>query len=229
MELFNLFYWNSFTTLYHCGFRDGTFFHHILNYLRDDILPPVDCVEEVLKEALYYGIDELIDILKASPSLFAEYTVRENIRKKLVCYNYVQDELIRMARLEAEQDEAVVSMVRLVTTKNQPIPRDLQFSKQAYKQYYRKFKTYESFEKCYGQYYVQIPAEDVVGHPDETMNTVASCLLHDLLQMGYKCSIKSEGTYVDNKICTVTWCDEEFHVCTSCHMFKFDWLSVNST
>lgn len=209
--------------------RDGTYFHHILNYLRDDILPPVSCAEQVLKEALYYGIDDLIEILKSSPSLFAEYTVRENIRKKLVCYNYVRDELVRLARLEAEEDEVVVSNVRLVTTKNQPIPRDLQFSKQAYKQYYRKFKTYESFEKCYGKYYVHIPAEDVVGHPDEVMHNVTACLHYDLSQLGYKCSQKSEGSYEEHKIRTVTWCDDEFHVCMSCHVFKFDWLSLMPT
>lgn len=210
-------------------FRDGTHFGHILNYLRDDILPPISCAKEVLTEAMYYGIDDLVDILKASPCLFAEFIVRDNIRRKLTCYNYVRDELIRLARLEAEDDETIVSKVRLVTTKNQPIPCDLQFSKQAYKQYNRKFKTYESFEKCYGKYYVHIPSEDVVGYPDNVMNSVAACLVHDLTHIGYKCSQNYEGCYEDHKLRTVTWCDEEFHVCMSCHLFTFDWLGLEDT
>ncbi|XP_052801752.1 BTB/POZ domain-containing protein KCTD7-like isoform X2 [Mya arenaria] len=209
--------------------RDGTYFEHILNFLRDDTMPPVNVSQVVLTEALYYGIDDLVDILKSSPALFAEFVVRDNIRKKLVCYNYVKEELVRLARLEAEEDETIVSKVRLVTTKNQPIPRDLQFSKQAYKQYYRKFKTYDSFEKCYGKYYVHIPCEDVVGHPDDVMGQVAACIQHDLATSGYRCGHRNEGSYDDHKIRTVTWCDEEFHVCMSCHLFDFDWLAIDAT
>ena len=200
-----------------------------MNFLRDDSVPPCSEAEQVLAESIYYGIDELSNFLKSSPALFSEYVVRENIRKKLICYNYVQEELIRLARLEAEEDGVIVSYVKLVTTKNQPIPRDLQFSKQAYKQYYRKFKTYESFEKCYGKLYVHIPSDDVLGHPDEVMNSVAACLQFDLAKEGYRCSQKSEGSYCEGKLKTVTWCDEEFHVCTSCHVFKFDWLSLHTT
>lgn len=226
---FIIFNWLFICTALSFFHRDGTYFGHILNYLRDDILPPVNCVQEVLTEALYYGIDELAETLKTSPCLFAEFIVRDNIRKKLVCYNYVQEEIIRLARLEAEEDETLVSKVRLITTKNQPIPRDLQFSKQAYKQYYRKFKTFESFEKCYGRYYVHIPSEDVVGHPDEVMNHVAACLVHDMSHIGYKCSQRPEGCFEERKLRTVSWCDDEFHVCMSSHVFIFDWLSLTST
>lgn len=206
--------------------RDGTYFHYILNFLRnEEDLPPFSEAEEVLREAMYYGIEDLVDILKSSPPMFAEMVVRENIRRKLLVYNFVKDELIRLARDQAVNDGAIVSTVRLVTTKNQPIPRDLQFSKQVYKQYFKKFKTYKSFEHCFGQYSVNLPSSDVDGYPDDVMDSVASCLQHDLVREGYSVNQRSEGTHVEqNKIKTVTWCDEEFHVCMSCHIFKFDWL-----
>ena len=174
---------------------------------------------------MYYGIEDLVEILKASPPMFAEFVVRENMRRKLLVYNFVKDELIRLARDQAVNDGAIVSTVRLVTTKNQPIPRDLQFSKQVYKQYFKKFKTYKSFEQCFGQYSVNLPSDDCDGYPDDVMDSVASCLQHDLVREGYKVHQRSEGIHIEqNKIKTVTWCDEEFHVCMSCHVFKFDWL-----
>lgn len=209
-------------------FRDGTYFGHILNYLRDDILPPVSCVQEVLTEALYYGIDDLAETLKTSPSLFAEFVVRDNIRNKLECYNYIRDELVRLARLEAEVDETIVSKVRLVTTKNQPLPSDLEFTKQAFKQFYKKFKCYDSFEKCFGKYYVHLPSDYVVGQPEEVMNNVASCLVHDMKTNGYKCTQQAEDCYDERRRITISWCSEEVHVCHSCHLFTFDWLSSSS-
>lgn len=206
--------------------RDGTYFHYILNFLRNaEDLPPFGEAEEVLTEAMYYGIEDLVDILKSSPPMFAEMVVRENIRSKLLVYNFVKDELIRQAREQAVKDGAIVSTVRLVTTKNQPIPRDLQFSKQVYKQYFKKFKTYKTFEQWFGQYSVNLPSEDVDGYPDDVMDSVASCLQYDLVKEGYRVQQRSEGIHAEqNKIKTVTWCDEEFHVCMSCHIFKFDWL-----
>lgn len=196
----------------------------------EEDLPPFSEAEEVLKEAMFYGIEELVDILKSSPSIFAETVVRENIRGKLLVYNFVKDELIRLAREQAVNDGAIISDVRLVTTKNQPIPRDLQFSKQVYKQYFKKFKTYKSFEQCFGRYSINLPSDDVNGYPGDVMDSVASCLQHDLIKEGYRVTQRSEGTHVEqNKIKTVTWCDEEFHVCMSCHIFKFDWLHARGS
>ena len=45
--------------------RDGKLFHHILNYLGDDELPPADMAVDVLKEAEYYQVTGLVDWCKA--------------------------------------------------------------------------------------------------------------------------------------------------------------------
>ncbi|OWF43329.1 BTB/POZ domain-containing protein KCTD7-like [Mizuhopecten yessoensis] len=208
--------------------RDGTYFLFVLNFLRDDNdLPPVNYAEDVLKEAMFYGIQALVDRLKNSPPLFAEYVVRENVRKKLGGYQEVKEEIISLAKLQVMESGAITSVVRLIISKNQPVPRDLQFSKQVYKQYYRKFRLYTSFESCYGKYFINLPAERVKGQPDAVMDLVAACLSRDLLEEGYKGIFKSEGVHdEDRKLKTITWCDEEFHVSSSCHMFRFDWLDT---
>ncbi|KAK3083916.1 hypothetical protein FSP39_005291 [Pinctada imbricata] len=208
--------------------RDGTYFNHVLNYLRNDQdLPPVAIAEQVLKEAVFYGIQSLVDHLKNSPPLFAEYVVRQNIREKVENYLECKELMVEMAREQVLESGAINSVVRLVTSKNQPIPRDLQFSKQVYKQYYRKFHTYKSFESAYGKYHIHLPCDQLKGHPDVVMDLVASCLHQDLLKDGYRVIFLSEGVHdEDHKIRTVSWCDEEFHVCSSCHMFRFDWLDV---
>ncbi|XP_035688266.1 uncharacterized protein LOC118423994 [Branchiostoma floridae] len=55
--------------------RDGANFGHILNFLRDSQLPPSEKVKEVYKEALYYGIKPLADILGRHRSIFEEEEV----------------------------------------------------------------------------------------------------------------------------------------------------------
>lgn len=209
--------------------RDGTYFIYILNYLRNEgDLPPVVYAEEVLKEALFYGLWALVEHLKSTPALFSEYCVRENVRSKLEDYNEIKDLMISLAKDQVTEGGAITSVVRLVTTKNQPVPRDLQFSKQVYKQYYRKFRTYENFESCFGKYHINVPSEKVKGHPDTVMDLVAGCLSHDLLKAGYKGLYKSESIRdEDNRIKTISWSDGNFHVCMTCHMFRFDWLDLS--
>ncbi|XP_046556817.1 BTB/POZ domain-containing protein KCTD7-like isoform X1 [Haliotis rubra] len=204
--------------------RDGTHFHHILNFLRHDDPPPADLAEEILKDAVYYGIDPLIDHLKSSPALFTEYVVRENLRSKLVKYHDIKDDIINLAKDQVRQTGAIKSTVRLVVTKNQPIPRDLQFSKQVYKQFYRRFRTYDTFEECLEKYFIQVPADKVKGQPDLVMNEVANCILFDLKRDGYSGNCRPESIHEEHKIKTVTWCDDQFHVFASIHIFNFNWL-----
>lgn len=209
--------------------RDGTHFNYILNFLRNERdLPPVSLSEAVLQEAMFYGITPLIDILKNSPPLFAEYVVRQNIRDKIQDYGAVKEKLIDLAREQVVESGAIISVVRVATTKNQPIPRDLQFSKQVYKQYYRKFRTYKSFESCFGKYHLHIPSDSIKGLPNVVMDILPSCLSYDLNREGYHCSQSAEGIHdEEHKLKTITWSDEEFHVCSSCHVFRFDWLNTS--
>lgn len=209
--------------------RDGTHFNHVLNFLRNDQdLPPVALAEEVLKEAMFYGIAPLIVAMKNSPPLFAEYVVRQNIRDKIEDYSAVKQKLIDLAREQVVESGAIISVVRVATTKNQPIPGDLQFSKQVYKQFYRKFRTYKSFESCFGKYHLHIPCENIKGLPNVVMDVLANCLTCDLNKEGYHCSYSVEGIHdEEHKLKTITWSDDEFHVCTSCHVFRFDWLDTS--
>ncbi|XP_078703448.1 BTB/POZ domain-containing protein KCTD14-like isoform X1 [Branchiostoma floridae x Branchiostoma belcheri] len=55
--------------------RDGANFGYILNFLRDSQLPPPGKAKEVYKEALYYGIKPLADILRRHRSIIEEEEV----------------------------------------------------------------------------------------------------------------------------------------------------------
>ncbi|KAI8486598.1 hypothetical protein Bbelb_355730 [Branchiostoma belcheri] len=55
--------------------RDGANFGHILNFLRDGRLPPVDKAKDVYHEALYYGITPLADILRRHRTIHEEEEV----------------------------------------------------------------------------------------------------------------------------------------------------------
>ncbi|KAK3594216.1 hypothetical protein CHS0354_010426 [Potamilus streckersoni] len=205
--------------------RDGTYFEYILNFLRnEDDVPPFSVTEEVLKEAVYYSIQPLVNILQSSPIIFAEHVVRENLRQKLENYHDVKSQIIRLAHKEAEEDHTIISTVKLIIFMNQPIPRDLQVSKQMFKQYYRKFAINESFEECFGKYYVKVPYESIKEHPDLVMNHIAGCIVHDIKRLSYNVSLVNEKIKDDGKYKTVKLSDNEFYVCMSCHNFTFDWL-----
>jgi hypothetical protein len=56
--------------------RDGSYFHHILNWLRNGYLPPIDEEREcLLIEARYYQISSLVDCLLVPPQ--EKYTLKE--------------------------------------------------------------------------------------------------------------------------------------------------------
>jgi hypothetical protein len=53
---------------------DGTRFKHILNYLRNEQhLPPRNIAQEVITDAMYLGINSLVDRIKPSLSLSTLY------------------------------------------------------------------------------------------------------------------------------------------------------------
>ncbi|ESO98682.1 hypothetical protein LOTGIDRAFT_57200, partial [Lottia gigantea] len=81
--------------------RDGQYFSHILSFLRHEDLPPATVAENVMKEAMFYGIYALEDILKSSPALFAEYVVRDNIRQKLDSYEDIKRRITGLAKQQA--------------------------------------------------------------------------------------------------------------------------------
>ncbi|XP_014669531.1 PREDICTED: BTB/POZ domain-containing protein KCTD7-like [Priapulus caudatus] len=51
--------------------RDGAYFQYILNWLRDDELPPVGVADAVLKEARFYGLQALVTGLQSYPLMYA--------------------------------------------------------------------------------------------------------------------------------------------------------------
>ncbi|XP_050408781.1 BTB/POZ domain-containing protein KCTD7 [Patella vulgata] len=208
--------------------RDGEYFGHILSFLRHEDLPPAEVAENVMKDAMFYGIHPLEDLLKSSPALFAEYVVRDNIRLKLSSYEDVKRKITALAKQQALDFSAISSVVKVVVSKNQPIPQDLQFSSKVHKQYFRRFKIYPSFESCFGKHYINIPADKVRGSPDDIMDLIASCLTNDLRKEGYRGHVKRESVYEEyNKIKTVSWTESEFHVCMCCHSFTFNWLETD--
>lgn len=70
---------------------DGSHFKHILNYLRNDQhLPPRNIAQEVMVDAMYLGINSLVDRLKALDNNW------EEIRNSVPCYSEMKEKIIRL-------------------------------------------------------------------------------------------------------------------------------------
>lgn len=206
--------------------RDGTHFSFILNYLRNGDVPPPEFADAVLREGIYYGLDSLVDRLKMSPQVFAEHVVKSNLRKKLHNFEEVKRNIVSLACQQATEKGVTKSSVYIVVTKNQPIPGDLQLSHQVSKQFYRKYETFSSFESLFGNYYIHVPVENLFCHPDQIMSSIIRCLLSDLNREGFKATAKMDTIYREgNKIKTITWSDDDFHVCMSIYIIHIDWLA----
>ncbi|XP_078572282.1 BTB/POZ domain-containing protein KCTD7-like [Branchiostoma floridae x Branchiostoma japonicum] len=73
--------------------REGTYFIHILNFLRSETLPPYEISTQVYKEALFYGILPLMEQL-------GEH-IRHEFLTQIPSYNESLERMIEHARKEA--------------------------------------------------------------------------------------------------------------------------------
>lgn len=59
------------------------------------------------------------------------------------------------------------------------------------------------------------------------MDVFVNCLICDLNKEGYYCFYFVEGIYDEEyKLKIIIWFDDEFYVCISCYVFRFDWLDI---
>ena len=89
---------------------DGENFRHILSFLRHETLPPSDLCELVYKDALYYGIDRLVERLQMTASV-AQLLVREAHRAQYPEYAALKQKLIRIAIDNAAVDKVGCHLV----------------------------------------------------------------------------------------------------------------------
>ncbi|XP_062983938.1 BTB/POZ domain-containing protein KCTD14 [Elgaria multicarinata webbii] len=95
--------------------RPGTYFKYILEYLRSNQVP-MQCVQEVYKEALFYDIKPLIKQLEDSPQIFGELVARKQFLARVPNYTENIELMIRIARAEAVAARQSSVMVCVVKT-----------------------------------------------------------------------------------------------------------------
>lgn len=83
---------------------NGSTFGHILEYLRNETLPPGNIAANVYKEACYYNINPLMEELQTTPSV-AQMIVRDNHRAQFPDYFNVKKKIIRLAIEKATCDK----------------------------------------------------------------------------------------------------------------------------
>ncbi|XP_041055634.1 BTB/POZ domain-containing protein KCTD14-like isoform X1 [Carcharodon carcharias] len=93
--------------------RDGTYFKHVLEFLRGHE-PPPSLAEEVYQEAMYYGIEPLAKLLEDSPKLFGEMVGRRQFLARVPNYQENIEVMVRVARAEAVACRQSVVMVCVV-------------------------------------------------------------------------------------------------------------------
>ncbi|CAH1232755.1 KCTD7 [Branchiostoma lanceolatum] len=95
--------------------RNGTHFGYILDFLRNEDLPPAELSPEIFKEARYFGIDALCNLLRDVPPLFGEHTGRQEFIARLPEYQENVEKLIQTAResaVAARESKAVVCVYK---------------------------------------------------------------------------------------------------------------------
>uniref|UniRef100_A0A670K180 BTB/POZ domain-containing protein KCTD7 n=1 Tax=Podarcis muralis TaxID=64176 RepID=A0A670K180_PODMU len=85
--------------------RDGKFFGDVLNFLRSGDLPPRERVRAVYKEAQYYSIGPLLDLLEELQPLKGE-KVRQAFLGLMPYYKEHLERIVEIAKLRAMQRKA---------------------------------------------------------------------------------------------------------------------------
>ncbi|XP_071096986.1 BTB/POZ domain-containing protein KCTD7-like [Haliotis cracherodii] len=75
---------------------DGESFEHILRYLRLNELPPVSLMEKVYKDAVYFGLNDLIHELELQPSIMAKL-MRDKFYSRLDGFPGALNEILHQA------------------------------------------------------------------------------------------------------------------------------------
>ncbi|XP_070577394.1 uncharacterized protein [Ptychodera flava] len=82
--------------------RNGKHFSYVLDYLRNDTLPPVDVALKVYDEAKYYGLDILMERLETY-GLVHEKILLEKLQSQIPNYHEKLAEIIHIAKRESLQ------------------------------------------------------------------------------------------------------------------------------
>lgn len=79
--------------------RDGQYFGHILNYLRDpSLLPPSSVALQVYQEAKYYGIEGLVEQLECYPSVIPQTRLEDQKSSMGEYFEYWKQTVLDTAR-----------------------------------------------------------------------------------------------------------------------------------
>ncbi|KAF4072027.1 hypothetical protein AMELA_G00269610 [Ameiurus melas] len=98
--------------------RDGTHFRAILEYLRSEEVPTKN-LQEVHKEAVYYGIKPLVKLLEETPQFFGEKVGRQQFLSHVRNYHENLEVLIRVGRAEAMASRYSIIIMCVLKTDNE--------------------------------------------------------------------------------------------------------------
>lgn len=82
---------------------EGTYFGHILEFLRHGTLPPFSVTVQVYKDACYFNIGELMKKLEVTPNV-AKMLVRNSHRALFPDYQNFKENVVRTAMDKAAID-----------------------------------------------------------------------------------------------------------------------------
>lgn len=77
-----------------------TYFGHILEYLRHETVPPADLAVAMYRQACYYGVGSLVDVLKTTPAV-SRVLVRESYRDQFPRYAPTKRRIVELAMEKA--------------------------------------------------------------------------------------------------------------------------------
>lgn len=210
--------------------RDGTYFIHILNFLRDrNQLPAADIALEVYKEAQFYQIEDLIEILERFSVVFSHKL--ENARRLKLGRDFSkwQQTIITHAQEKSLQNLTSTSKVSLLSLEDHrkimecgdcvgPHAHNLVVSKSAKQGLVHHQETFDYVQRRFKETYLVVCILN-----NTEMKLFISITEADLKNSGYRCTFREEKIRCKNIKLHYGIGKEECRFNVTEHVVEFEW------
>lgn len=157
---------------------DGENFHYILNYLRYGELPPQEISPKIYREAVYFGLQGMVEELEKHPIFLAKIH-RESFRAQFPGYTKLVNSIINKVHQESSKNKETVSSMLLTLFAKDKKP---------------KLETFDKNHWCTSKSKKKKAKTDFILGPWTSKSTekeVMDCIAFDLRERGF--SLTQEG------------------------------------
>lgn len=193
--------------------RNGSTFLHILNYLRDEQLPPLQDCLKVYREAQFFNIQPLIEELELLRPV-AGYKQKKNFLLHVPHYDDHMHVLLMQAQHMANVTPGRLAKLRVCVFKQEDIPSSLLGSSSNDGDGWQT--TAPQYQNCYGSHVCDVHVSFGPWTATPDVYDLIDCIKDDLAEKGYQLEYECIGV-CDKMITPQYYCKRPIFE------FKFQW------